>query len=332
MNTSNLGRLERVNLREIWKTEAQDFTPWLAGEENLKLLGETLNMNLELEAQERNVGPFRADILCRDTDDGSWVLVENQLERTDHNHLGQLLTYAAGLHAVTIVWLAEKFTEEHRASLDWLNDITDEAFRFFGLEVELWRIGASPAAPKFNVVSKPNDWTRSVAKGVRSIESGELTETRQNQLDYWTGLNDAINARGGPVSGSRKPRPRSWSSFALGRSGFGLGGVMLRQRNSIRAEVYISGKDAKAFFHLLLDEREDIERELGYELAWEELPERRDSRVSVYLEDLDPEDREDWPRQHQWLAERLNDLHRAFSSRVKPLDASDREGADPREG
>ena len=146
-----LGRLERVKLREAWSTEAQDFTPWLAREENLAILSETLEVELQPEAQEKSVGPFRADILCRNADDGgTWVLIENQLERTDHLHLGQLLTYAAGLNAVTICWIAASFTDEHRAALDWLNEITDERFHFFGLEVELWRIGDSEPAPKFN--------------------------------------------------------------------------------------------------------------------------------------------------------------------------------------
>lgn len=153
-----LGRLTRVDLRNIWTSESSDFTPWLAREENLAVLGDALGIDLELEAQEKAVGPFRADILCKDIGTGAWVLVENQLERTDHSHLGQLLTYASGLEAVTIVWIAARFTEEHRSTLDWLNKITDESFRFFGLEVELWRIGDSPAAPKFNIVSKPNDW------------------------------------------------------------------------------------------------------------------------------------------------------------------------------
>ena len=122
-------------------------------EESIELLGETIGIELELEAQEKDVGPFRADILCKNTEDDSWVLIENQIEKTDHKHLGQLMTYAAGSQAVTIVWVASKFTEEHRAALDWLNKITDDNFRFFGLEVELWKIGDSPAAPKFNIIS-----------------------------------------------------------------------------------------------------------------------------------------------------------------------------------
>ncbi len=179
MTTAELGRLERVALRNIWTTEAQDFTPWLAQEVNLAILSETLNMDLETAGQEESVGPFRADILCRNTLDDSWVLIENQLERTDHTHLGQLLTYAAGLQTVTIVWVAATFTDEHRAALDWLNEITDERFRFFGLEVELWRIGNSPAAPKFNIVAKPNEWTRSIGKATRRLRFTDLTERNQ---------------------------------------------------------------------------------------------------------------------------------------------------------
>src|SRR6476646_8369797 len=151
--TTNLGRLERVDLREVWPTEDGDFTPWLARPENIELLGDAIGLDLEVEAQEKEVGPFRADILCKDTATNAWVLIENQLERTDHSHLGQLLTYAAGLRAVTIVWIATRFTDEHRAAIDWLNEVTAEELNFFALEIEAWRIGNSAAAPKFNVIS-----------------------------------------------------------------------------------------------------------------------------------------------------------------------------------
>ena len=166
---TDLGRLEQVDLGTAWIDEAQDFTPWLAMEPNLAILGKTIGIDLELVGQEHNVGLFRADIFCKNTADNSWVLIENQLRRTDHGHLGQLLTYAAGLQAVTIIWVAARFTEEHRAALDWLNGITREEFRFFGVEIELWQIGSSPPAPKFNVVAKPNDWTQSVGQAARQI-------------------------------------------------------------------------------------------------------------------------------------------------------------------
>jgi hypothetical protein len=324
-----IGRLTRVELREIWIREATDFTLWLAREENLAVLAETLGIDLELEAQEKAVGPFRADILCKDIDSNAWVLIENQLECTDHSHLGQLLTYASGLEAVTIVWIAARFTEEHRATLDWLNKITDESFRFFGLEVELWRIGDSPAAPKFNIVSKPNDWSRSVAQAARAIDEAELSKTRITQRSYWGGFHLALDRAGGPVSGNRKPQPQSWMAYPIGRSGFNLGTVMIRPKKQIRAELYIAGDSAKSFFSLLRQQKETIEQELSYPLEWEELPSRQDSRISIYLNDVDPEDETDWPRQHEWLAVRLNDMHRVFAFRVRALDADTWQSAAP---
>jgi hypothetical protein len=191
-NTNNLGRLKKVDLREAWESEAGDFTPWLAQEENIALLSDTIGIDLEVEAQEKNVGPFRADILCKDTATDHWVLIENQLEKTDHTHLGQLMTYAAGLNAVTIVWIADRFTDEHRAALDWLNDITNETFNLFGLKVELWRIGNSPIAPKFNIVSKPNDWTKSLAVAASQVESAGLSEARLLNLEYWTEFRERL--------------------------------------------------------------------------------------------------------------------------------------------
>ena len=319
MTDLQLGRLERVDLRHIWTSEAAHFTPWLARADNLAILGEALGIELELEAQERAVGPFRADILCKDIGTDRWVLIENQLERTDHVHLGQLLTYASGLEAVTIVWIAQRFTEEHRSTLDWLNKITDDSFSFFGLEVELWRIGSSPAAPKFNIVSKPNDWSHSVAQAARAIDESELSETRLMQRNYWAALNSRIGV-GGAVSGNRKPQPQSWMEYPIGRSGFYVAAVMIRPKNLLRVELYISGPQAKRMFFLLREQQEAIERELDDPVEWEELPTRRDCRIAVYLHDVNPEDETDWPRQHEWLAKRLNDMHRVLARRVSALD------------
>lgn len=317
----SLGRLERVELRNIWQSESSHFTPWLARKENLETLGETLGIDLELEAQERSVGPFRADILCKDIGSDQWVLIENQLERTDHSHLGQLLTYASGLEAVTIVWIAARFTEEHRSTLDWLNRITNESFRFFGVEVELWRIGSSPAAPKFNVVSKPNDWSQAVAQAARAIDDAELSETRKQQVDFWNAFNAVLRKVGGQVAGNRKPWPRQWINYPIGRTGFRLGTVMIRPRRVVRAELYIAGNDAKRMLFALKADQISIEAEFGEPLQWEELPAKRDCRIAVYLS-CDPEDESDWPRQHQWLAEKMNRLHRVFARRVAALDSS----------
>lgn len=319
MTAKNLGRLEKVELRNVWPSEASNFTPWLAVKENLDILGATLGIDLELEARESPVGPFRADILCKDAGTDRWVLIENQLEKTDHTHLGQLLTYASGLEAVTIVWIAARFTEEHRSTLDWLNRISDESFRFFGLEVELWRIGDSPAAPKFNLVSKPNDWSQSVAQAARAIDDAALSDTRIRQLAYWTAFDKVLASVGGPISAGRMPQPKSWMGYSIGRSHFNLAAVM-RPKKRIQAELYIKGTKAKAFYHLLAAKKDDIERDLGFGLSWEELPEGQDSRISVGLDNADAENEADWPRQHEWLAKRLNEMHRVLAPRVSLLD------------
>ena len=274
MKDTKLGRLRRIDLRDIWASEPGDFTPWLANAENLELLSDTIGIDLELEAIEKNVGPFRADILCKDTASGSWVLVENQLESTDHRHLGQLLTYAAGLEAVTIVWLAATFTEEHRATLDWLNQITDDRFSFFGLEIELWQIGESLAAPKFNVVSKPNEWSKSVLGATQRISPDDLTDTKQKQLDYWLAFKGLLEKRKGPIQPGRSPRPQHWMHFSIGRAGFLLGATVDTRKERCGVEIFINDDLAKGYFRLLEKDREQIEIEFGCHLDWQELSQK----------------------------------------------------------
>ena len=323
MNNPNLGRLEPVNLRDHWTNEQIDFTPWLALPENLEILSETLGIKLKVDSAEveKAVGPFRADILCKDigTDTESWVLIENQLGKTDHDHLGKLLTYAAGLNVVTIVWLAAPFTDEHRAALDWLNEITQEDFRFFGLEIELWRIGNSLAAPKFNIVSQPNDWSQSVARRAKSGDDAGLSENRLKQKKYWTEFKKIVDATNGPISGNPTPKAQNSIWYGIGNSGFGLLAIMNSKDNSIRVEIHIYGDNAKERFGRLEQQKEKIEHEFGDALEWRELPTNQESQIAYYLHDADPWDETDWPQQHGWLAEQLNKMHSVFSGRVKNL-------------
>jgi hypothetical protein len=311
-SASRLGRLEKVDLRNVWTSESGDFTPWLALDEHIAILGDAIGIELEVEAQEKNVGPFRADILCKDTANGNWVLIENQLARTDHCHLGQLLTYGAGLKALTVVWIAERFTDEHRAALDWLNEITAESFGFFGLEIELWRIGDSAAAPKFNIVSKPNDWAKP------TIVAGELTDLRLLQRDYWAALRELLVERGSILK-SQKPQPQSWTNFAIGRSNFCLFASITLQKEFIAVGLYLSGPSAKAHFRRLLQEKGVIERESGVALDWQELPDQKDSKVVTFCRNVNPADRQNWPQQHAWMLSMLEIFHRVFSKRVKGL-------------
>lgn len=315
---SMLGRLKRVDLRDIWISEATDFTPWLAQSENLEVLAEAIGLELELEAQERNVGPFRADLLCKDVNSDNWVLIENQLERTDHTHLGQLLTYAAGLQAVTIVWVAARFTEEHRAALDWLNEITDERFAFFGLEVELWKIGDSPAAPKFNMVSKPNDWSRNVGQAAKRIESEALTDTKQKQLAFWTDFRVHLETGKSSIR-SQKPSPQHWTNFKIGRSGFRLGATLNSSEQRIGVELYLDAPTAKQDFQALLLQKDAIETEIGSPLVWMELPERKGSRIVLFKPGINTLDEQNWPVMRAWLQQWLEAFDRVFRPKVRGL-------------
>ena len=220
VTAARLGKLERVDVRKVWLGEASDFTPWLALPDNITLLGEAIGLELEVQAQETSVGRFRADILCKDTTTGHFVLIENQLERTDHIHLGQLMTYAAGLDAVTVIWVSPRFTDEHRAALDWLNRMTTEGLNLFGLEIEVWRIGDSPMAPKFNVVSQPNDWAKTVKEQAESATGG-LSPFQQLHLEFWTQFKAYMEERKSPVR-IGKPSKDHWTAVALGRTGFTL--------------------------------------------------------------------------------------------------------------
>ena len=247
---TELGRLEPVDLREVWETEDQHFTPWLAQEDNLAFLGKKIGIDLELEAQEKNVGLFRADILCRDTTTDSWVLIENQLNTTDHKHLGQLLTYASGLKAVTIVWIAKTFTDEHRATLDWLNDITDDRFQFFGLVVKLSKIDKSLPAPEFDVVSRPNEWSRSIDEAARGLAGGKVSERKANQLEYWREFRSYLekNQISLRARATKEPAPRARYRITIGRAGIVFAAARNSSKKRIGVEVLIERKNAEAFF------------------------------------------------------------------------------------
>jgi len=325
MSTKPLGRLHKVELREIWTSESSDFTPWLAQEDNLNLLGEAIGVELELESQEKDVGPFRADILCRDTATDNWVLIENQLARTDHSHLGQLLTYAAGLNAVTIVWIAERFTAEHRATLDWLNERTDEKINFFGLEIELWRIGDSPVAPKFNIISQPNEWSRTVQKAAAG--AGEVSTHKQLQLKFWTAFRQYMETQGSFIQ-CQKPLPQHWTNYAIGRSGIHLDSIISLWNSEtglkgpeIRAELYLDGPNAKQEFTELEKHKEDIEKELGFKLTWHN-PENKASCKLYTRQDFDFTNETLWSEQFKWLRSRLETMHKVFAPIVKKQKSS----------
>ncbi len=310
--TSQLGRLERVDLRKVWEDEAIDFTPWLALDENIATLGDAIGMDLEVEDQELHVGQFRADILCKDTATAKEVLIENQLEPTDHKHLGQLMTYAAGRQALTIVWIAERFTDEHRAALDWLNRIAEGRLNCFGLEIELWRIGNSPIAPKFNVVCKPNEWETTLS----NVE--ELTETKKLQLEYWTKLREFIESQKSSIR-CQKPLPQDWTNFTIGRSGFWLQAIANTRDKIITVALTLDGPSASQRFDVLQQSRPNIKNAIGAALDWSNDPGKKQRLVYLRRPDTDPLDQADWPKQHKWLFEKIELFRNVFGPRIKNL-------------
>ena len=316
MKALTLGRLSRVQLRDYWEREDTHFTPWLASDENIALLSDTLGLDLEVQQQEAQVGPFRADILCRNTADNSLVLIENQLERTDHSHLGQLFTYAAGLQTVAIIWIASRFTEEHRAAVDWLNRITHDDFHFFGLEIELWRIGESAPAPKFNIVAKPNDWAKVVAEA-RTGTSGKMTPGQEKQIAFWTDFGRAIEDSGRKWK-VPKPQPASWVGCGIGRSGIGLYPTV-----SVNTDwVAIRMSMIEPFFHLLAEDREAIEQELGLRLDWKEKPGRKECTIEARKTGK-LSAKKSRAAMIDWMLQTMDAFGATFRSRIKKLDPAD---------
>lgn len=316
-----LGTLESVNIREVWQGEASHFTPWLARPENLERLGEALAMRLEPVSTETSVGPFYADIVCSNTNDDSTVLIENQLERTDHRHLGQIFTYAAGLDAVTIIWIAPQFTEEHRAAIDWLNRITLDKFSFFGVEIELWRIGNSPPAPKFNIVAKPNDWTRAMRRKRPDVgpdgTQGATTDLRLNQIAFWEGFQDFLAKAKSPYT-CQKPGPRHWMWHSIGRSGLALCSIITSaakgSSSEIRAEFVIHDDFSGSRMEALRQCDEAFQAETGQEVFFEANADSA-NRSKLYVR-RDGE----WakPENQQEIYQWLDSKHRALLKVIQP--------------
>ena len=308
---AQLGRLEKVELRDYWKDEAKDFTPWLAEEDNINLLGETVGMELEVQEQEAKVGTFSADILCKDINTDRCVVIENQLEKTDHDHLGKVITYCSGLDAYTAIWIARTFDEEHRAAIDWLNSITDDNYNFFGIEVRLFKIGDSALAPQFDIVAKPNNWSKTIKKQV----SGN-TETEKLRLDFWNAYFDFVDKKGLDSLTHARATTDHWSDFRVGIAGFHYTNI-LTVKNWIGVQIYLGGDNPsqnKSRYDLIESKcKVQIDGLQCKKIEWKRLDEKKASYVGVKLE-ADIRDKSDWQRQFDWMYKTMMELHKI----VKP--------------
>jgi len=307
-----LSILKKVELREEWKNEAADFTNWLAQDENLQLLSDEIGIDISLVQTEASVGKFSVDILAEEENTARKIVIENQLETTNHDHLGKIITYASGFDAEIIIWIVKDVRDEHKQAVDWLNEHTDDKVNFFAIRMELWQIGDSPYAPKFQIISKPNDWAKAIKKS--TTRSG-LTDRRLMQLEFWNQFKEFAISNKSTLR-LRKSYPQHWYDISIGNSKSQLSLIVDANNEQVRCEFYIS--DSKPLFHALLENKEIIESKLDHELEWMELEGKKASRVKTVL-NIDVSDSENWERCFQWLMETAQEFQAVFANQMKKM-------------
>ena len=309
-DNNNLGKLKKVELREAWKHEANNFTNWLAQEENLRLLGDEIGFDIKLVQTEAAVGSFNVDILAEEESTGKKIIIENQLEITNHDHLGKIITYASGYDAKVVVWIVKDAREEHRQAIDWLNEHTDEDIEFYLVQIELWQIGDSPYAPKFDLVSKPNDWTKAVRS---STETGELTETKVKQLEFWTQFKEYVKKNNTKLR-LQKSYPQHWTNISVGSSDAHIALTINSREGMFGTELYIP--DNKELYSKLLEHKDEIESKLGEKPTWMELPGKKASRIRVLVPG-NFDDEKEWEESFAWLLKETEKFHQVFPQYLK---------------
>lgn len=302
-----LVKLETISPRKIWDNEAYDFTPWLAN--NLQELYQVTGLDLQFEGKEVPVGPFSADILAKDNETNDFVVIENQLEKTNHDHLGKCITYASVLGAKTIIWIATEFTEEHKKAMDWLNDNTSNDLAFFGIEIEVLKVSDDKASLQLNVISKPN----TVVKAANE-QKQTLTETAQKQLKFWTDFKKRMADAGSMAT--QTPRPQFWYDIRLGKSGILISNTYNTEKSQLGLRIYIRGSIANEMLPYLESKKEEIEKELGFGMTWNPTPEKKD-KVITLNKYFDMSDAEEYEKGLRWLVEKTKIARRVFAKYVK---------------
>lgn len=301
---TNLGTLKEItDLRSIWPHEALNFTPWVA--ENVDLLADAVGLDITVDETESSVGDFNVDIYAPETGTDRKIIIENQLEDTDHDHLGKLITYASGKGADVVIWVVKHAREEHKAAVEWLNNHTDDKIGFFLCEIKLFQIGDSQIAPAFTVVERPNDWTKEIRK------TASANSTQQQRLEYWQAFNDYAfsDANFSRIFNKRKPTTDHWMDFSIGSSACHIAVSQIQKRKAVDVELYIN--DDKELFKSLFAHKDEIEKNMEMELEWKELPERKASRILIE-KTVDLDDRATWPEQFDYIMDTCIKMKRAF--------------------
>lgn len=307
----DLGKIKNVEVRNIWSHEEHDFTPWLA--DNLSYLDEALGIELELEQRETPVGDFSLDIFAKEVGTGAKVVIENQLESTDHDHLGKLITYAGGLNADYVIWISPEFRDEHCQALQWLNERASGKTKFFALKLEIIRIDDSKPAVQFKQVVVPNEWQRIVeASEIKGSEKGELYKL------FYQPLFDELREKH-KFTNARAAQPQNWHSFSAGKTGYYYS-VTFALSNRARVELYIDREDTeenKKIFDEFLQQKESIEKETGFALEWERLDAKRACRIAIYKNANIYDAPEELLKTREWMIMMLLKFKDVFSKRLK---------------
>ena len=314
----DLGTIEQVALREVWPHEAANFTPWLA--DNLDRLGEALGLELDLQSAEAAVGTFSLDILARDLGSGRPVIIENQLEETNHDHLGKLLTYAAGYDAYAAVWLVRDFRDEHRQALDWLNQRTGEDTAFFGVVVEAIRIDGSRPALQFRVVAMPNDWRKRTAGTAGTAGLGSHSDRSERYRAFFQRFAETLREQGRHW-GARNIRPRSYQNFSSGFSGIWYT-VAFVPDGKAKVEISIERGDAtgnKRIFDRLQERQETIQANIAEPLEWYHADEVKACRIRVMRDGNIYDATERLAEIQRWMVERLPQFRGIFTPHLQEL-------------
>jgi hypothetical protein len=306
-----LSKIKKLELRKVWNNEARDFTNWLAQEDSLDQLGNEIGIDITLLKTEASVGKYNVDILAEEETSRRKIIIENQLEDTNHDHLGKIITYASGYDAKIIIWIVKDVREEHHKAIEWLNEHTDEEISFFLIKIELLQIGDSDPAPQFEILASPNEW----AKTIKSTQSnGELTETKLLQLEFWKEFKSFIQKKDSSIR-LKSPSPRNWYNISIGSRSVSISLSTSIRTNTISCELYFD--DNKELFNLLLNNKSEIESFSGEEFEWVNM--KKDSRMRLTKEAQNYFSVDNYDENFQWFYEKIIILRKVYNKFIKGL-------------
>ena len=312
--TMCIGKLESVDVRKLWAHEQYDFSAWLSKEENISLLGDELGLSFTDIEVEKFVGNYRCDIVAIDDNTGKTVIIENQLEPSNHDHLGKIITYASGLDASTIIWIVTEARSEHKSAIEWLNHTTTKDINFFLIELKAYRIGSSLPAPKFEIAEMPNDFSKTA--NVMS-DNKELNRSQAARYDFWTRLIEYSSSSEITILKNRNANTDHWMTVSIGTSQAHMEIKLINKEHYIEISLYI--RDNKDLYYLLENFKDDIENEAGHSLDWRNSDGSKKAEIVYEIPGLDFDNTSNYDTLMQQILEnvvRLKDIYIKYLKKI----------------